>query len=480
MRDDLAHLDASGQAELVRRGEVTPRALVESAIERIGALDRTLNAVILPRLEQAHAEASGTLPEGPFRGVPLLVKDLLCYGAGDPYHMGTRFLRDAGFVAPHDSWLVAKFRQAGFVILGRTNTPELGTLPTTEPDAYGATRNPWDTTRSPGGSSGGSAAAVAAAMVAAAHGNDGGGSIRIPASACGLVGLKPSRGRISFGPDFGEAAGGLVTDGVLTRSVRDTAAILDAIAGPMPGDPYAAPTPVRPFAREVGAAPGRLRIGLLTRPPGGWFATHPEAVAAAEGAARLLGSLGHAVEPSHPEALDDPLAGQQFTTFYATNIASTLEVLGALVGRTVGADDVDPLNWALAEMGRGCSATQYLAARDWVHGWTRRVATWWADGFDLLLTPTLPEPPPALGSFTPTREDPLQAGMRGSQLAAFTLPFNLTGQPAISLPLHATPEGLPIGVQLVAAYGREDVLVRVAAQLEAAAPWAGRRPRVSA
>src|SRR5438093_9586917 len=223
MRDELAVLDATGQAELVQRGEVTPRALVEAAIERIGALDRSLNAVILPRLEKARAEASAPdLPAGPFRGVPLLVKDLLCYRAGDPYHMGTRFLRDAGFVAPHDSWLAAKFREAGFVVLGRTNTPELGTLPTTEPDAYGPTRNPWDTTRSPGGSSGGSAAAVAAGLVAAAHGNDGGGSIRIPASACGLVGLKPSRGRPSFGPALGDALGRLVGEGVLPRSVPHT------------------------------------------------------------------------------------------------------------------------------------------------------------------------------------------------------------------------------------------------------------------
>jgi len=218
---------------------------------------------------------------------------------------------------------------------------------------------------------------------------------------------------------------------------------------------------------------------VLTRPPGGFFASHPEAVAAAESAARLLASLGHGVESSHPDALDEPETGHHFTMLYATNAAHMLEFLGMLVGRTLGAADVDALNWALAEMGRGCSATQYLATREWVSGWSRRVAAWWAAGFDLLVTPTLPEPPPPLGSFT-SPDDPLRGGMRATQFAAFTLPFNMTGQPAISLPLHWTPEGLPVGVQLVAAYGREDLLIRVAAELEAAAPWAARRPPLRA
>jgi len=349
--------------------------------------------------------------------------------------MGTRVLRDAGFIAPHDTYLAAKFRAAGFVFLGRTNTPEIGTVPTTEPVAYGPTRNPWDPGRSPGGSSGGSAAAVAAGIVPAAHGNDGGGSIRIPASACGLVGLKPTRGRTSAGPDMGELVSGIVVEGVVTRSVRDTARILDAVAGAMPGDPYVAPPFPRPLAEEVGAPTGRLRIGLLTRPPGGFFAAHADVVAATEVAARLLGSLGH---------------------------------------------DVEPLDWALAEMGRVLSAEQYLAARQWVDAWRRRVAAWWADCYDLLLTPTLPEPPVPLGTFTATSSDAVVVGLRASQFAAFTLPFNLSGQPAISLPLHWNAAGLPIGVQLVAAYGREDVLVRVAAELEAAAPWAARRPKIHA
>jgi amidase len=478
---ELAFLDATAQAALVRRGEITPRELVDAAIARLEAVNPRLNAVILPHPEAARALASShDLPLGPFRGVPFLVKDLLCYVTGEPYHMGTRVLRDAGFVAPHDTYLAARLHAAGFVTLGRTNTPEIGTLPTTEPVAYGPTRNPWDPERSPGGSSGGSAAAVAAGIVPAAHGNDGGGSIRIPASACGLVGLKPTRGRTSAGPDMGELVAGLAVEGVLTRSVRDTAGILDAVAGGMPGDPYAAPPFRRPLADEIGAPTGRLCIGVLARPPGGLFAAHPDVVAGAEAAARLLGSLGHDVDDSHPAALDEAEAGQHFSIFYAANAARLLDVIGDLAGRRVGAEDVEPLNWVLAEMGRVLSAEQYLATRQWVDAWRRRVAEWWASGHDLLLTPTLPEPPVPLGSFTATATDPVTAGIHASQFAAFTLPFNLTGQPAISLPLHASATGLPIGVQLVAAYGREDVLVRIAAELEAAAPWSARRPMIHA
>src|SRR5947209_14042028 len=367
MSDELAFLDATAQAELVRRGELSPSALVDAAIARIEAVNPKLNAVIIPLFEKARAQAaSADLPRGPFRGVPFLLKDLLAYSAGDPHHMGTRLLKRLGFVAPHDSNTAARLRAAGFVFLGKTNTPELGTLPTTEPDAYGPTRNPWNTGHSSGGSSGGSAAAVASGMVPAAHGNDGGGSIRIPASACGLVGLKPSRGRTSFGPDLGDALGGLVGEGVLTRSVRDTAAILDAIAGAMPGDPYTAPAPARPFREEVGRSPGRLRVGVLSRAPGELFEVDRDCVQAAEGAARLLASLGHAVEAAHPAALDDPDVARYFTTMYATNAAPMLELLGLLTGKTIGPADVDALNWALAEMGRQCSANDYLATVDWL------------------------------------------------------------------------------------------------------------------
>src|SRR5881296_1844455 len=366
MSDDLAWLDATAQADLVRRRQASPVEVVEAAIARIEQTNPELNAVIIPRFENARAEAaSGALPDGPFRGVPFLLKDLICYSAGDPHHMGTRFLRDLGFVAPADTYLAEKFRAAGLVFLGKTNTPELGTLPTTEPEAYGPSRNPWDTSRSTGGSSGGSAAAVAAGMVPAAHANDGGGSIRIPASACALVGLKPSRGRISCGPGLGELLGGLATEGVLTRSVRDTAALLDAVAGPMPGDPYFAPPPARPFAAEVGLRPGRLRIGLMTRAPGDAFAVHEDCATAARDAAHLLESLGHTVEEAHPAALDDPEVGQRFTLVVAAWIARDLDYWSERTGRPLGPDDVEPMNWAVAEQGRACSARQYIRAVEW-------------------------------------------------------------------------------------------------------------------
>jgi amidase len=479
MAYDLAFLDATAQAELVRRGDVSPTELVESAIQRIEKLNPKLNAVIHPTFDKARAVARKPV-DGPFRGVPFLVKDLMCGMEGDPLHMGTRFLRDLGLCMPHDSYLGAKFRAAGFIVLGRTNTPELGTLPTTEPDAYGPTRNPWDLNRSPGGSSGGSAAAVAAGLVPAAHGNDGGGSIRIPASACGLVGLKTSRGRTSFGPDFGEGVGGLAAEGVMTHTVRDTAAILDLIAGGMPGDPYTAPPPVRPYREEVGAAPGRLRIGLLTRAPGGLSVVHPDCVAAAENAGRTLESLGHVVEVAHPAALDEPEGTELLIAMFATHMAHGADVLSMFVGRDLGPADFDPLNWALIEMGRSRSASQYLGSVDAIHAYTRRLTSWWSDGFDLLLTPTLGEPPVPIGWLAPVADDPYRSLMRAGSFAAFTPPFNLSGQPGISLPLHVGTDGLPIGVQLVAAYGREDLLIRIAAQLEQARPWVDRRPPVHA
>jgi len=481
MTDELSNLDATAQAELVRRGRATPVELVDAAIARIEKVNPQLNAVIIPLFEKARAQAgAGRLPDGPFRGVPLLLKDLTCASAGDPYHAGMRFLRDLKWVADHDTYLAAKFRAAGFIFVGRTNVPELGPIPTTEPEAYGPTRNPWDTARSPGGSSGGSAAAVASRMVPVAHGNDGGGSIRIPSSACGLVGLKPSRGRTSLGPDVGDAWNGAIAEHVLTRSVRDTAAILDAVAGPMPGDPYFAPLPSRPFRDEVGAPVGRLRIGVLTCAPGGAVPVHPDCVAAATDAAQLLASLGHTVEESHPQALDEQEFQQPFVAVVTSWTAHDLAFWGEKTGRPIGPTDVEPYTWALAEMGRTVSAVEYVDAGLWLQGYTRRVARWWADGFDLLLTPTMAEPPVRLGEMTATPDSPLRGLQRSTPSITFTAIFNVTGQPAISLPLYWSTDQLPIGVQLVAAYGREDLLIRIAAQLEEARPWAPRRPPVSA
>lgn len=485
MTDDLAFADAVTQADLVRRGELSPLELVDAAITRIEKLNSELNAVIHPRFEQARDEATGSLPDGPFRGVPVVIKDLDGSSAGDPLHNGNQALKAAGHVANHDSWLVARLRGAGFVLVGKTNTPEFGLMPTTEPVAYGPTRNPWNTEHSTGGSSGGSAAAMASGMVAVGHAGDGGGSIRIPASECGLFGLKPTRGRVSLGPDLGEAWAGLVARHVVTRSVRDSAAVLDVIAGPMPGDPYSAPPPSRPFAGEVGADPGRLRIGVRTTAPGAMAATDEECVAAARHTAELLASLGHHVEDASPAALDaDALMGH-FTTILVTSVVHEVHDAGRAIGRELTAEDVEPLTWQYYEAGLTIQGVQYLEAVNALHGWSRDVASWWAPpdgggaGFDLLLTPCLAEPPPRIGDVVGTPEDPWHGAARATVFACYTAPFNVTGQPAMSVPLDwEASENLPIGTQLVGACGREDLLLRVAGQLEAARPWADRRPVV--
>jgi amidase len=483
MTDDLGGFDATAQAELVRDGTVSPRELVDAALARIDAVDPQLNAVIHRRDARARAEADAGPPDGPFSGVPILVKDLDGSLGGEPLHFGNRLLRDLGHVADHDSYLFARLRAAGCVIVGKTNTPELGLLPTTESHAYGPARNPWDLTRSPGGSSGGSAAAVAAGMVPFAHAGDGGGSIRIPASACGLFGLKPTRGRVSLGPDDGEAWAGLVARHVVTRTVRDSAAVLDVIAGPVPGDPYAAAPPTRPFTAEIDADPGALRVGILSATaPAGLVPVDASCTAAAEDAAALLATLGHTVEPASPPPLDDIALLVHFTTVLAASTAYDLRKLAAIAGRELTADDVEPVTWAQAEAGRAVTAAAYLDAVESLRAWTRRMAEWWepahgARGFDVLLTPTMARPPAPLGEIR--GDDADGAILAATPYAAFTVPFNVTGQPAMSVPLTWT-DGLPIGVQLVAASGREDLLLRLAAQLETARPWLDRRPPVHA
>jgi amidase len=476
----LPSLDATAQAELVRSGEVSPAELVDAAIDRIAELDPQLNVLVTDLFEKGRAAAAGDLPDGPFRGVPCLVKDLACHTAGDPMYEGMRFLRDAGWTEPEDSELARRLRAAGLVILGRTNCPELGILPTTEPEAFGPTRNPWALDRSTGGSSGGSAAAVAAGLVPFAHANDGGGSIRIPAANCGLVGLKPSRARISLGPHYGDVFAGLVNEGFVTRSVRDTAALLDAVHGPAPGEPYAAPAPERPFRDEVGAQVGALRIGIRVDPPGRMYETHADCIAAAQDAAGLLESLGHTVEPADLAAFDDPSIVETFLVRWLAGTAWSLDFWGRKVGREVTADDVEPLTWALAEAGRGHTAADLYGAVERHQLLGREVGQWYARGFDVLLTPTTAEPATPLGAYDGPEDQPLFGIVRATPVAAFTAAANLTGQPSISLPLHWTDDGIPVGVMLTAAYGREDVLLRLAAQLEEARPWADRRPPVFA
>jgi amidase len=481
MSSELAHLDATAQADLVRAGEASPLELVDAAIERIEKLNGELNAVIHPLYEQARDAARGPLPGGPFRGVPVLLKDLDGMLAGAPYHGGNRLLRALDYVPDTTSYLFQRLVQAGFVITGKTNAPEFGLMPVTEPAAHGPSRNPWHTDRSPGGSSGGSAAAVASGMVPVAHAGDGGGSIRIPASMCGLFGLKPSRGRVSLGPDEGESWGGLVARHVVARSVRDSAAVLDCIAGYMPGDPSTAPEPARPYRDEVGADPGRLRIGVRTHAPAALAATDPECVAAAEDAARLLESLGHHVEVASPAALDETELMDQFSALMLSSLRAEVAELEHLAGRPVTADDVEPLTWFYYESAAAIDGGAYVRALAGAHRWSRRVAGWWFDGgYDLLLTPTLAEPPPEIGEVGPQLDNPYHGAARAVPFACYTAPFNVTGQPAVSVPTYFSASGLPIGVQLVAAPYREDVLLRIGAQIEAARPWRQHQPPIHA
>jgi amidase len=468
-------LDATAQADLVRRGEVSPKDLVEAAITRIEAVNPQLDAVIRTRFDRARLEAVGDLPDGPFRGVPILFKDLGCLVTGEATAFGLGPLRD--FIWPVTSYLAGQFLAAGFVPVGRTNVPELGTTVTTEPLSFPAARNPWHPGHSTGGSSGGSAAAVASGMVAVAHANDGGGSIRIPASECGLVGLKPTRGRVSQGPLIGEAWAGGVIDGAVTRTVRDAAGVLDVISARMPGEPYYAPPLPRPLRDEVGADPGRLRIGVLDRPGAENYLDDPQCRAAAAGAARLLESLGHHVEESAPAAMFEQEFARRFNTLIAADTEARFQAFEMLLGRPIGEEEIEPRNAEYRRTGEALGAVAYLQSRAWIGMWARRMADWW-NGHDLLVTPTLGAPPPELGWFTAA--GPQLEGRRIASFIPYTAQFNMTGQPAVTLPLHWTPGGLPVGVQLVAAYGREDVLIRVACQLEQAAPWGERRPQIHA
>ncbi|MEZ5232494.1 MAG: amidase [Acidimicrobiales bacterium] len=473
MSDAFAALDATAQAELVRRGETTPTELVDAAIARIEALNPVLNAVIWSDVDAARrAAASPALPDGPLRGVPFLLKDIGATQAGLPYWAGSGALRDAGHRSAADTELGARFRRAGLVTIGKTNLPELGSCPTTQTVAFGPANNPWDLTRSPAGSSGGAAAAVAAGLVPVAHANDGGGSTRLPAAWCGLVGLKTSRGRM---PQPG-AISRLVSELVVSRTVRDTAAVLDATCGHVDADLYHLPPPSRPYGQELGADPGVLRVGLLTE--GGEYDVDPQCVLAAERTAAVLASMGHHVEPVSGDVLfggDGKVNG----TLWMASIAAWVADLSTMAGRPLGAADLEAYNHAAAERGRSLSAVAWIDAQQRQQQWAMAVYEWLA-GFDLLLTPTAGCPPMRTDELWPSAEAPWKIGRTYGRIGRFTLPFNATGHPAISLPLHWTPDGLPVGVQLVAAIGREDLLLRIASRLEEAMPWRERVPPTSA
>ena len=472
----MTSLDATAQAELVRRREASPLELVDAAIQRIQSVNPQLNAVVWERFEKARDEArSPHLPQGPFTGVPFLTKDLGCATAGEPDSSGSRFLKENGYIASITTELARRIKAAGFINLGRTNSPEFGAVPTTEPLAWGPTRNPWDVTRTAAGSSGGSCAAVASLMVPVAHGSDGGGSIRLPAAACGLVGLKPTRGRINIWPST-EWLTPVSVQGFQTRTVRDLASCMDFASGALPGDPMAPPDPARSYASEVGANPGKLRIGLWSQLPATFDAAlHPECRQAVQETGKLLESLGHTVELAHPAVLDDPKTPSIFNRIWPVRLLSALQSFERKLEKRAGPDNLDPDTLYWLDRARGVSATEYLIALEDMDAFTRAFAGWW-QSYDVLVSPVTGTVTPKLGELG---TDP--ARMKTFALWwPFTAFFNMSGQPAISLPLHWASDGMPVGVQLGAAYAREDVLIRLAAQLEHAHPWAQRVPPVHA
>ena len=466
--------DAMGLAELVRKKEVKPIELVDAAIERVERLNPTLNAVITPLFDQARKAAAGDLPQGPFTGVPYLLKDIGAVLGGVRMTMGTAFLQD--FIPDHDSELVIRLKRSGLIIVGKTSTPELGILPTTESRFLGRTRNPWNPDRTTGGSSGGSAAAVAARIVPAAHANDGGGSIRIPASCCGVFGLKPTRARNPLGPDLGDMFGGLVAEHAVTRSVRDSAAILDATSGPDIGDPYWAPPPARPFLQEVGANPGKLRIAFTASGAAG-IDVHPDCIEAAKDAAKLCADLGHEMEEASLP-VNRELIKQAFMVLWTAGCAWTIDGLGLARGKKPSSEHFEPLTWALYEMGKKESASSYLLSLTLLQRIARDLARA-SLKYDVWITPTLAEPPVPLGAFDSPPEKPLHGYRRAETFVPFTPICNITGQPAMSVPLFWNREGLPVGTHFIGKFGDEATLFRLAAQLESARPWAGRRPPVS-
>jgi amidase len=469
--DDLAFVSAAETAALVRGGAASAREVVDAALRRIEALDPALNAFIEVDGERALADAENVTPGDaqPFAGVPIAVKGNVPV-QGFEHNLASRFF--AGRRAEHSAYLVRRLREAGFVIVGITNLSEFAILPTTEPRHTGVTRNPWDLERTPGGSSGGSAAAVASGMLPIAHGNDGGGSLRVPAACCGLVGLKPQRGRISHAPDSGEQF--LVQDGVLTRTVRETALLLDILAGTELGDATWAPEPAEPFAAAAAREPGTLRIGVTTLMPLLEAQLDPDCERAAHDAAALLESLGHEVQEVQPPWFRPGLL-DLFAQAFGPAICSSIAGAAQLAGRAPRAEDMEAVSWYVWEKSTQIDAVQAEIARRTLQSYARSV-TRWAAPYDALLTPALAQPPLPIGTLEADGPDPAATFERSGHFTPYTAISNVTGSPAISLPLYSGPQGLPLAVQLIGRPAQEGALLALAAQIEAAAPWAHRRP----
>lgn len=493
---ELPGEDGLALAQLIRDGQLSAAEALDIAIARAEALNPTLNAIIRPLHAHARKVVEAGVPDGPFAGVPFLIKDLLSDFKGEPTTCGSRLMQD--FVPDWDSELVSRYKRAGLVIFGKTNTPEFGLTPFTEPELFGPTRNPWNIDRTPGGSSGGSGAAVAAGIVHLAGGGDGGGSIRIPASCCGLVGLKPSRGRIPTGPVNGDIWFGAVAEHPLTRSVRDTAAALDACAGPDVGSPRFAPPPEQPWLDALNTPVRPLKIALTTEPMMG-DVMHSECVAGAEATARKLEALGHTVEPV-PSPLDKDAFVNAFLVMLVCNTAAELEASAAAVGKQPSRDLVEPNTWALAKLGHAHTGPELTAALVELQRQNRKIAHM-MEAYDMWLTPTLSQPPFPIGELQLQGADALGvaalnhlpiAGLAKrsgilEQMASQSFGFipntpvsNVTGQPSISLPLCESSDGLPIGMMFTGRVGDETTVLQLAHQLEQAHPWADRRPDLTA
>ena len=464
--------DMLGLAQLIRERAVSAGEVLSATLDRIAQRNPRINAVTHVMEDLARRQIAGGLPEGPLAGAPYLLKDLYQLYSGGPVSNGSRLFD--GFVADHDSTLTARLKAAGVIVVGRSSTPEFGLCCSTEPVRFGPARNPWSLEHSPGGSSGGASAAVAGGMVPAAHATDGGGSIRIPASNCGLFGLKPTRGRNPAGPDVGEGWSGLACGHAVSWSVRDAAALLDATAGPAPGDPYWAPPAKRPFLAEVGADPGKLRIALTTEHPDGGKVA-PEVRAAAEAAAKLLEGLGHHVEEAAPK-IDAKAALHAIRVIIGANLAANIGYRLASLGRKkLLQGDVENITALWAEEGRRFTAADYAAAITIAHVIGRRFGAFF-QRFDVLLSPVVAGPPLPLGAIDMMGKDLDAYFGKLFDYVCFTPQFNFSGGPAASVPFHSTADGLPVGIQIGADLGNEAVLFRLASQIEAAKPWSAKRP----
>lgn len=474
---EFAGHDGLGLAGLVKEGQVSAKELKDASLEAIEELNPRLNSVVTVLADQAEREIEAGLPDGPFQGVPFVLKELVLHAAGVPMHMGSRLAQ--GLTLPHDTELMARFRRAGLVAVATTTTPEFGYNANTEPALHGPTRNPWNPERSPGGSSGGSAASVAAGIAPIGHANDGGGSIRIPAACCGLVGWKPTRGRIPTGPDYGELLNGIAIEFAVTRSVRDAAALLDAVAGPDPGCYGWAEPPGTPFLTQASSPPARLRIAWMEEPLTG-VPVDPEYAEALRRTVRLCEELGHEMVEAAPQ-IDVEAHGLATLRVWAANLVNMMDTVAELLQRTPSPGNLETASWACYEYGKTVSAPELLKALDTYAAVSRAVGAFFQD-YDALLSPTAAHPPWPLGELNQNAPG-LTAEAWTDQvftLCPFTNLFNTTGQPAISLPLAWSRDGLPMGMQFAGRFADEGTLLRLAAQLEQARPWKDRRPPVHA